>query len=185
MKKLLITIVGTLALLCFGAAVPALAQSCGGGDGVSQSSCGATATVTVPSTISITGVTDVSFPDTAAGQTALAPDAENYTVTTNNADGYTLTLTGSDGTACGQPGFSAPSTLGGNCIPNQGNLSITETGAGAGASPGLDGADITQINATQNPSTDSYSEDWSLAIPSDAAWGDYTEDFTYLAQANS
>jgi hypothetical protein len=149
----------------------------GTGGGTGPSSNGSvSATATVNQVVSLTGLSGtITFPATNPGSTATADAAEAYTTATNDPAGYTLTLTA---------GGSALTAAGGASIPNT-NLTVTETGAYPGSQTfgSASGAALTLAH-TAAPSTDSYSENWALAIPGSAVASTYSESFVYLVLGN-
>lgn len=156
----------------------ALATSLMGAGNALADSSPVTASVAVPSTVTLTGVSpSITFPETPNGSTANATGAESYVVETNDSAGYTLTL------GSGAKQFAS----GPNSIPDQGNLQIMETGFHPGQATLLQlvvGNPVT-LNQTNAPATgDHYTEDWSLAIPSGQASGNYSQAFTYTATGN-
>ena len=107
------------------------------------------------------------------GQTAAITGAEAYTVGTNDQAGYTLTTT------AGQPAFTDGGS--GATIPDSAWV-VTETGAHTNAyNPTTSGF---TVGTTTGAGSDSYSENWSLAIPSGQVAGSYTNSLTYLAIGN-
>jgi hypothetical protein len=146
------------------------------GGGGPSSGGDVTANATVNQAVSLTGLTGtISFPAANPGSTSTATGAEAYTAFTNDPNGYTLTL------AAGGSALTSPS---GGSILNTG-LSVTESGASPGTQTfGPASGAVLTLAKTSAPSTDSYSENWSLAIPGDAAATTYSESFVYLVLGN-
>ena len=114
-------------------------------------------------------------PAANAGSTATATGAEAYTAATNDPAGYTLTVA-----ASGTGLVSA----GGGSIPNA-DLTVTETAAGPGSQTfGPGSGAILTLAQTSAASSDSYAENWALAIPGTAAASSYSESFVYLVLGN-
>jgi hypothetical protein len=126
--------------------------------------------------VTLTGLAGtITFPAANAGSTATATGAEAYTAATNDPAGYTLTVA---------PSGSALVSAGGGSIPNT-DLTVTETAAGPGSQTfGPGSGAILTLAQTSAASSDSYAENWALAIPGTAAASSYSESFVYLVLGN-
>jgi hypothetical protein len=174
-RKILITLVSATALSGAGA-VPALAVS----PPSTAGSVGISAQVVAAETISLTGLSNISFPTTPAGETVTATDAENYTVATAGVvgTGYTLEISATASSMAGNGNAYGAS------IPNT-DVTIVETNASAGQFTLPSGGTYEIGSTTTTPSSNTYSENWQLAIPAGQTPGGYGEQVTYLAMANS
>jgi len=135
-----------------------------------------TANATVNQAVSLTGLTGtITFPAANPGTTSTANAAEAYTAFTSDPAGYTLTLAA---------GGSALTSSGGGSIPNN-DLSVTETSSHPGTQTfGAASGAVLTLAQTTAASSDSYSENWALAIPSGTAATTYSESFVYLVLGN-
>jgi hypothetical protein len=155
--------------------------------------CRVLATVTVPSSVTLTGLSDLSLGTVPAGSTVQAN--ESYTVATNNPAGYSLFLQADGGSAgqCngGKPCFlelNAPGTP--HQFPTQGNVTVQETATAPQTvsqwnNAGNTGPQVTTLNHTTSPTAgDHYNETYSVTIPGTEYPAAYDSDYFYLATAN-
>lgn len=198
-KRLAVT--GAAAIAALAIAVPASAGTTPP-DCSTSPGCMISMTVTVPESLSLTGITNVAFPTTPGGQTATVTNAQTYVASTNNPTGYTLQLSADGGSlgqcngGSGQPCFIAhnPGSGPNFNIPDQNNLVVTETGTHSGeqitqwnCQTGCGVPNENTINTTTAPTTgsgDTYTENYALSIPSSSAPGAYQGDAFYLLTAN-
>ena len=157
------------------AAAPALAA----GPPPASSGVSVNATVAAAESITLSGITStITFPTVQAGSTSLASNAENYTVSIQGGltdDGYTLQIEPAQG-------FLADGT--GDQIANS-NITVTETGANPGTRTFSGTTPLVIADTTTGPATDTYSENWALAVPASAGAGSYSEPMSYVAMANA
>lgn len=193
-RKIAFLLIAPLAAIGIGAAVPAMASTACSGP-----AC--TVNVTVESSLSITGLTDVAF-DTnngtiqTNGSTAIpgcpaatpvcggSTPAENYFVSSNSGTGYTLTET------AGQAAFTSTTTS--VTIPDTDWFIQTSAGATLGGTivkssfnPSTSPAQI--VKTTSGPTSgsgDEYVESWVLSLPGSVPSGTFTGTLTYAVVSN-
>jgi hypothetical protein len=176
-----ITAAGALALL--GAAAPALAQTdCGSGGCLN-------ATVTVPSSITMTvSASALTYGTVAAGATGIpeastgGTDAHGYInvgIVTNDPHGFNVTATAQDWTDLPSADIMPATSLSecasttADACPSGDDVSLTEGTGAAGAT----------VISMSTPVSATYSQLWSLAVPSTQAGGgpQYTTTVTEVA----
>jgi hypothetical protein len=169
MRKLIIALAAVIGIggVMF-AAMPAMA-ACTPGSGDAVNAC-----ATVPSVLSITGLTGaINFGTVNPAQPNTVTGAEAYTVVTNQPTGYVATITGSDS------GLSD----GTQNIGNQ-TITVTETGYNAGSYTfSSDESAPLQVGADTGASNDAYAENWTWTPPYNTEPGNFTETFTYAVVA--
>jgi len=130
----------------------------------------------VNSNTTLTGITGaITFPAGNAGDTKTVLHAEQYTASSNSAAGYALTISPSSDHMAGP---------GGAALDNSNLQTTTSVNGGAGTMWNWNAENGGFEFDRSAPSTDTFSEDWSLMIPANQAAGAYTETWTYLLVAN-